>query len=87
MNSSTLFTEYFNSVVKLRNKESIIIIDRSSKVFYRFRINPDESRLFWMKEASLDRRNWVSQNHFLSLKDVVLMIHRNKIDNQLFKNL
>lgn len=87
MNSSTLFTEYSFTVQKLRNKESITLLHSPSKVFYRFRINPDESRLFWMKEASLDRKNWVSQNHFLSLKDVVLMIHRNKIDNQLFHNL
>ena len=74
---------YSETVSKLRNRMVLTYFESPTKVFYRFRINPDEKRVFWMKEASLDRRNWIAQNHFLGIKDVIFEIIKIRRNNQL----
>lgn len=83
MDFTNALTHYSQTVSKLRNREVVTYFNSHSNTFYRFRINPDEKQLFWMKEASLDKRNWVCQNHFLGLKDVLIMIYNIKINNHL----
>ena len=68
---------------KLRNHQRVIIFDGSTKTFYRFRINPSERRLFWLREASLDQRNWVTQNVYLRLRDVLKFVYDNKVKNNI----
>jgi hypothetical protein len=70
-------------VQKLREGRRVTIFDGTSKTFYRFRLNPSEKRVFWIKEASLDQRNWVIQNTFFSLRNVMQNIYNNKIKNNL----
>jgi hypothetical protein len=86
MNPSLQLSDYSQKVLKLRHRESITMLEKPSNTFYRFRINKDESRLFWIREASLDRKNWVIQNHFLSLKDVIFFIYKIKATNHLHSN-
>lgn len=70
-------------VRKLREGRRVIIFDGTTKTFYRFRLNPSEKRVFWIKEASLDKRNWVIQNTFFSLKYVMQNIYNNKVKNNI----
>jgi hypothetical protein len=72
-----------NTVQKLREGRRVTIFDGSTKTFYRFRLNPSEKRVFWIQEASLDQRNWVIQNIYLSLKDVMRNIYNNKVRNNI----
>lgn len=70
-------------VQKLREGRRSTIFDGSTKTFYRFRINPSEKRLFWLREASLDQRNWVTQNVYLRLRDVLKCVYDNKVRNNI----
>lgn len=72
-----------NTVQKLREGRRVTIFDGSTKTFYRFRLNPSEKRIFWIQEASLDQRNWVIQNIYLSLSDVMRNIYNNKVRNKI----
>lgn len=72
-----------NTVQKLREGRRVTIFDGSTKTFYRFRLNPSEKRVFWIQEASLDQRNWVIHNIYLSLKDVMRNIYNNKVRNNI----
>jgi len=67
----------------LRNHRRLTIYDGSRKTFYRYRINPSERRLFWMQEASLDQRNWVTQHTYFSLRDVLKCVYDNKVRNNI----
>lgn len=71
------------TVKTLRDRRSVTMFDRSRKTFHRFRINQFEDRLYWMQEASLDRRNWVEQHSYLSLSNVMRKIYNNKVNNGL----
>lgn len=68
---------------KLRHHRRLTIYDGSTKTFYRFRINPSERRLYWIEEASLDQRNWVSQHTHRRLRDVFIRIYDNKVKNHI----
>jgi hypothetical protein len=70
-------------IEQLRTFKKIIMFDRSNKTFYRYRINPTEKRLYWMQEASLDQRNWITQHEYFSLKDVLKCVYNNKIKNNI----
>lgn len=70
-------------VQTFREGRRVTIFDGSTKTFYRFRLNPSEKRVFWIQEASLDQRNWVIQNIYLSLKDVMRNIYNNKVRNNI----
>lgn len=67
----------------LRNHRRLTIYDGSTKTFYRFRINPSERRLFWIEEASLDQRNWVTQHTHRRFRDVLKLIYDNKVRNNI----
>ena len=70
-------------VQKLREGRRVTIFDGGGKTFYRFRLNPSEKRVFWIKEVSLDERNWVIQNTFFSLRNVMQNIYNNKVKNNI----
>jgi hypothetical protein len=70
-----------DTVKNLRDGRRVTIFDRSTKTFIRFRLNPSEKRICWIKEVSLDRRNWVNHNLYFSLHDVMLSIKQNKEKN------
>jgi len=70
-------------VQKLREGRRVTIFDGTTKTFYRFRLNPSEKRIFWIKEASLDQRNWVIQTTFFSLRYVMQNIYNNKVKNNI----
>ena len=72
-----------NTVQKLREGRRTTIFDGSTNTFYRFRINPSEKRIFWIREASLDQRNWVTQNVYLRLRDVLKLVYDNKVKNNI----
>ena len=68
-------------VKKLREGRRVTIFDSSTKTFIRFRLNPSEKRVCWVKEVSLDKRNWVIHSGFYSLHNVVKSINDNKEKN------
>jgi hypothetical protein len=70
-------------VQKLRESRKVTIFDGSTKTFYRFRLDRTEKRVYWIKEASLDQRNWIKQIYYLSLKGVMKEIYRNKVRNNI----
>lgn len=70
-------------VQKLREGRRVRIFDGSTNVFYRFRLDPSQKRVYWIKEASLDQMEWVQQEYFLSLKGVMKEIYRNKVRNNI----
>ena len=56
---------------KLRNRQSICLYDKANKIFVLIQFNKTEKDFVcWQRFHSLDKRNWVNQNHYLSLKDV-----------------
>lgn len=61
-----------NVLNKLRNFKRVLLFDGSK--FIRFRVNPSERRLYWIREFSLDKRNWVIQDKYLRLKDVLSLV-------------
>lgn len=70
-------------VQKLRQGRRVTIFDGTTKTFYRFRLNPSEKRVFWIKEASLDQHNWVIQSTYFSLRNVMQNIYNNKVKNNI----
>lgn len=61
-------------IKNLRDHKRVLLY--LNKMFFRFRLNPSEKRIFWIKEISLDKRNWVIQNKYLSLKDVLEIVRK-----------
>lgn len=56
---------------KLRIKEPLRLFDTANKMFVTIQFNKKETKFVcWQRFHSLDRRNWVKQNDYLSLKDV-----------------
>lgn len=73
-------------VLKLRNKESITTFGKcrskeGKKMFTLYQLNKEEKFICWQRFESLDRRNWVKQNDYLSLKDVINCMESNKALN------
>lgn len=67
----------YDLVRKLRNRQTVRFFDRNNKIFIAFCINRNEKcSVFWEKHVSLDKRNWVKQNEYLSLKDVLRIVDR-----------
>ena len=60
---------------KLRNKQSLILFDTNTKLFHRIVFNGKESFICWRWLLSKDKRKWVEQNSFLSLKEVSRVIN------------
>ena len=59
------------TVKALRNGENVRFFDKEKKCFVQFQLNKKESFICWERHGSLDKRNWVKQNEFLSIKDVL----------------
>lgn len=58
-------------IKKLRNREVLRFFNRKTKVFTRINLNKKDSRVCWERWESLDQSNWICQNLYLSLKDVL----------------
>jgi len=58
-------------LIKLRNRQPLRLYDRVNKIFVQIQLNKKETKFVcWQRFHSLDKRNWVEQNSYLSLKDV-----------------
>ena len=56
---------------KLRRREPVKLFDRSNKVFHHIQINSKAKSICWMRYISKDRQNWILQNEYLSLREVL----------------
>jgi hypothetical protein len=55
---------------KLRNGQTLHLFDTDRKEFVALQINKSESSFIcWKRLVSKDRKNWVTQNLYLSLRD------------------
>lgn len=59
------------AVHNLRHRRALRMWDNKNKVFVHFQLNKHEKFICWQIFTSLDRRNWVNQNNYLRLKDVL----------------
>jgi len=73
------------TVKKLRNRQVLNYFDKQSKTFTRINLNKKDSKVCWERWTSKDRINWVNQNLYLSLKDV-LKIRQKMIDDRINPN-
>ena len=56
---------------KLRNKKCLNLFDKVNKLFVKIQFNHKEKDFVcWERYVSLDKRNWVNHNLYLSLHDV-----------------
>lgn len=55
----------------LRNRQRLNMWDTNTKTFYSFQLNKSADFICWEQWTSKDRRQWVKQNEYLSLKDVM----------------
>jgi hypothetical protein len=56
-------------IAKLRNRQVLNLFSKKNKMFIKIQLNKKENFICWQMFYSLDKRNWVKQNEFLSLKD------------------
>lgn len=68
------------TVKRLRDGLSVRLWDRQNKLFVHFQLNKKESFICWQRFHSKDKRNWVEQNSYLTLRDVMQI--RNEIVNK-----
>ncbi len=54
----------------LRQGEPIRFFDRMTKTYIQFQLNRNEKYIFWERYASLDKRTWLKQASYYSLKDI-----------------
>lgn len=60
-----------NTLSTLRNRQSITLFDKSTKLFTHIQFNKKENDFVcWERWVSYDRRNWVNHNLYLSLHDI-----------------
>jgi len=69
-------------IQKLRNRQSLRFFNGERKSFNHFQINQKENKVYWERYESLDKMNWVLQNSYLTLKDVIHWIVKNKEKNK-----
>lgn len=71
-----------DTLKKLRNGKNVILFDRIDKLFVGFKLNSTNNKICWKKFVSKDRKNWVLQNEYLSLKDInnTIINLKNKIE-------
>jgi len=63
-------------VSKLRHGQHLLFWDTDRKVFVLLQLNKEERAFIcWKRSTSKDRRNWVVQNLYLSLKDCRTVIN------------
>ena len=61
---------------KFRNRETIKMFDRNTKIFTTFQLNKKEKFICWERFISVDKINWVEQNRYLSLKQCLQIISK-----------
>jgi len=68
------------NLARLRAGNDIILFDRFEKLYVGFKLNKSEQIVCWKRLVSKDKRNWITWNKYLSLKEVDAIINelRNK---------
>lgn len=61
---------------KLRNREAINQFNPATKVFTKIQLNRKAGFICWQRFVSLDRRNWIEQQSYLSIKGVIQLIQQ-----------
>ncbi len=41
-----------------------------NKTFYQYQLNKDADRICWERYASTDKRNWIKQGEYFTLKSI-----------------
>ena len=69
-------------ILKLRNGESIKTFGKTrsvggKKMFTKYQLNRKEKFICWQRFESFNAHDWIEQNSYLRLKDVMGCIERN----------
>ncbi len=63
-----------NAIIqKLRNRKPVDFYN-SDKKFMKIQINKKTNNICWQRFVSSDKKNWIEQNSYLNLKEVMQVI-------------
>jgi hypothetical protein len=66
------------TILKLRNKQTLNLFDRENKLFVKIQLNKKTKNICWQRFVSADKKNWINWNEYLSLKDISNIIDKIK---------